>query len=353
MKAQAIKAAASPALELTEAMRLDDQQTDELATGQQLKNGAYTITALRPATQGSFNYDAETKDGTPVTVREFYLTDMCERDGNTVCFNNNADKALYRKLVKGFVNDANYLLSLENPNIAVVSDVFEENRTAYMISQPPAGRNLEEILATTEAPFKPFEIARMASHLFTGLIDIHAFGMLHRDINPKNIVITDKGRAILMADFGTFREDKSRVSKVVSSVMCARKEHAPLEFIFQGSEQNEASDVFSLASVIYQLITGSPPVGCQTRLARVAADEPDPYVPLSGQYNRFDPRFLSSIDSSLELLNEKRIRSATEFLECFVRKNEEDKFLKQRESAMKRRPRKVGFVSSLFKMFRA
>jgi serine/threonine protein kinase len=322
----------------------DCAATDELSCGQSLAKGAYVIARVKRATNCSFNYVATTADGASASIREFYLPDVCQRDGLDMRFKSKDGQKLFRKMVKGFIDDARYLKSLENPHIAVVSDVFEENGTAYMVSAPPEGKTLEDLLAEGKT-FKPVEVARAASHLFSALIEIHSFGMLHRDISPKNIKFDQNGAAVLLADFSTFREDKSKVSQVVSSVLRAQSVHAPLEFIFEGSEQNEASDVFSLASVIYLMMTGNAPVPCQDRLACVAADKPDPYQPLDGAQPAYDAKFLRTIDLSLALLNENRVRSANEFLNCFAKGEAIDQFDKLRLEAARCKPKKRGLLS--------
>lgn len=316
--------------------------TDELAPGFQLAGGAYTIQRVIGLSDSGFNYAALNDDGLEVSIREFFLSDICFRDGVQIKFQKRSDGALFRKLVNGFIDDARYLKSLENPHIAVVADVFEENGTAYMVSAPPAGRTLQDLLDEGRV-FKPVEVARMANQLFGALIEIHTFGMLHRDINPKNIKITDDMNAVLLADFSTFREDKSKVSQVVSSVLRAQSVYAPIEFIFEGSEQNEASDIYSVAAILYQMMTGAPPVSCQDRLAALGKDQPDPYVPVAQTQPRYDAKFLNSVDLSLTLLNEHRIRSATEFLSCFTRHLGET--LRLQNDALDRRPKKRGFFS--------
>ncbi len=320
------------------------EATDELSPSHELADGTYTIQRVIGLSDSGFNYAALDANGHEVSIREFFLTDICYRDDDQVKFQKRSDGALFRKLVNGFIDDARYLKSLENPHIAVVSDVFEENGTAYMVSAPPNGKTLQDLLDEGRV-FKPVEVARMANQLFGALIEIHTFGMLHRDINPTNIKITADSDAVLLADFSTFREDKSQVSRVVSSVLRAQSVYAPIEFIFEGSEQNEASDIYSVGAILYQMMTGAPPVSCQDRLAALGKDLPDPYVPVVKAQPRYDPKFLNSVDLSLALLNEDRIRSATEFLSCFTRHLGET--MKLQNDALDRRPKKRSFFSIL------
>ena len=331
---------------------LTEQNTDELDPGCKLADGAYEIVKATAATPSGFNYDAVDTDGNPVVVREFYLRDICQRDGLILHFNTSADKKLFQKLVRGFVRDAQFLESLKNKHVAHVSNVFEENQTAYMVTDPPAGRTIEQLMKDGRK-FKPAEIARIANNACRALVEVHAFGMLHRDVSPKNLLMANDGNIVLLPDFGTFREDKTRMSRVVSSVLRAKSVHAPLEFIFDGNEQNEASDLYCLASVLYTLITGASPVACQDRLSKVAEGEEDPYVSLEKTVSTFEKQFLLAIDMALALLNEDRIRTATEFLLFSSKESQPEQLSQMRSDAFARKPKEKGIFGffSLFSFF--
>lgn len=288
--------------------------TDELPNETSLKGGEYRITGVHRSTRNSLNYAGATSSGGTVEIKEFYLRDLCKRSELQIQPRDPKDARLLSGLVRSFARDAAFLTTLDSPAVANVQEVFEENGTAYMVSARPGGVPLVDAMADPDVTFSPEEIMRIADDLANALVEIHGFGMLHRDITPANIVLTDEKRAILLPDFGTFREDRSKVSKVVSSVLQSTQDYAPFELAFEDKRQGDGSDIYSMAAVIYHLITGAPPAPSLERLAAVAEQKPDPYTPVEGNADGFETRFLKVVDLALELFLESRVNSATEFM---------------------------------------
>lgn len=287
--------------------------TDELPPSTRLKGGAYRITEVRRSTRNSLSYAGETEDGVGVEIKEFYLRDLCKRVGTQIEVRERKDARVLSGLVRSFARDAAFLTTLDSPAVANVREVFEENGTAYMVSERPDGTALADLMDQPGAGLTPEEIMDVARDLAHALIEIHGFGMLHRDITPANIVLTPEKSAILLPEFGTFREDRSKVSRVVSSVLQSTQDYAPFELAFDHKRQGDGSDIYSMAAVLYHLITGAPPASSLDRLAAVAENEPDPYVKVEGSVEGYNPRFLKVVDFALELFLEARIKSATEF----------------------------------------
>jgi len=290
------------------------QQTDELSISTALKSGEYTIADISSSSKNGYNYVAKTHDGTRVSIKEFYLRDMCRREGEQIRIQDKGDAKVFAGLVKSFTRDAAFLTSLQSDYVANVIDLFEQNGTAYMVSDIPDGEYLSDILMEEKHKFTQKKIERIAQDLARALIEIHGFGMLHRDINPNNIMIAKTGEAILMPDFGTFREDRSSASRVVSSVLQSAQNYAPFELTFDDARQGDGSDVYCVAAVVYHLITGAAPAPSLDRIAAVAANDPDPFVQLEGNAKGYNERFLKAMDMSLELFFDNRIHSATEMM---------------------------------------
>ena len=273
-----------------------------------------SITGVHRSTRNSLNYNGETSAGDQVEIKEFYLRDLCKRSGLEIQARNPKDARMLSGLVRSFARDAAFLTTLDSPAVADVHEVFEENGTAYMVSARPGGTTLDNLIADPSFELSPKDIMRVADDLAHALVEIHGFGMLHRDITPGNIVLTEEKRAILLPDFGTFREDRSKVSRVVSSVLQSTQDYAPFELAFDDKRQGDGSDVYSMAAVIYHLMAGAPPASSLDRLAAVAEKNPDPYVPVAGNTKGFDEQFLKVVDLALELFLESRIGTATEFM---------------------------------------
>ncbi len=290
------------------------RQTDELAVSTTLQGGEYTISDIKGSSNNSYNYHAKTSDGTSVAIKEFFLRDMCRREGNNIQIPAKADAKIFNSLVKTFLRDATFLTSLDSEHLASVLDLFEENGTAYMVKSIPEGELLADLIVDPSRKFTPKQITSIANDLARSLVEVHGFGMLHRDITPSNIMITKDGSAVLLPDFGTFREDRSNASRVVSSVLQSAQHYAPFELTFDDARQGDGSDIYCVAAVVYHLITGEPPAASLDRVAAVAANDPDPYVPLEGSHKKFDDRFLKAMDMSMELFYDSRVHSATELM---------------------------------------
>lgn len=286
--------------------------TSELAISETLRGDKYTISELKPSSANGNNYVARTPDNETVLIKEFFLRDLCMRNGNDIVVRQKADQKLFKGLVAGFIKDARFLTTLESAFLATVREVFEQNGTAYMVTNPPKGVLLAEVI--DKAKYTPEQIKGFASQLAHALIEVHGFGMLHRNICPDNIMIENDEQAVLLPDFGTFREDRSSESRIVSSMLRSADHYAPYEVTFEDARQGDGSDLFSLASVIYHMITGAAPIQSLDRVAKLAEGKVDPYVELQKKDKKYGRNFLLAVDMSLELFIEKRVQSATEFL---------------------------------------
>jgi serine/threonine protein kinase len=90
--------------------------------------------------------------------------------------------------------------------------------------------------------------------------------------------------------------------------------YSPQEFYIEGSQQGPSSDLYALGATFYHVLTGAPPPNSHARLAAVASNDVDPYIPLTGRSDLFAPEFLSAIDRALSIFPKDRPQSAFEWL---------------------------------------
>jgi len=143
---------------------------------------------------------------------------------------------------------------------------------------------------------------------------VHSEDLLHRDLSPDNILINKWGNPILI-DFGAAREEASKKTRVMSSVLVVKDGYSPQEFYFAGSTQTASSDLYALGATFYHLIAGEAPPNSQARVAEIAVKNPDIYVPLAGRFPDYEDLFLEAIDRAMEIAAKDRFQSATEWLE--------------------------------------
>ncbi|KPQ12879.1 MAG: Serine/threonine protein kinase [Rhodobacteraceae bacterium HLUCCA09] len=194
-----------------------------------------------------------------------------------------------------------------------VRDVFEENGTAYMALDYIDGRDLHDVIEQETWRLDPDTVREIAVQLLDAIGHVHGMGMLHRDISPDNILLTHDDTPILI-DFGAARDSAWRKSRVLSTLHVVKDGYSPQEFYLQAGEQSPASDLYSLAASLYRAITGDPPVFSHRRLAAIAERRPDPYVPLEGTADGYDPAFLRMIDTALAVFARDRVQSAADWL---------------------------------------
>jgi serine/threonine protein kinase len=219
-----------------------------------------------------------------------------------------------RSFVENFVEEARSLARLVHPNIVGVHQVFEDNDTAYMAIDFVNGRDLHEILESSDQPFTPAEIVSMLKKMLSAVEFIHQVGILHRDISPDNILVDKSGNPVLI-DFGAASEQAARSTRVLTGRRVIKEGYSPQEFYLTGADQSQSSDLYSLAATFYHVITGKAPPESPRRLARVAESKTDPYDPLAGRFTGYPTGFLELIDKALRVLPKDRIQSAGDWLE--------------------------------------
>jgi len=137
---------------------------------------------------------------------------------------------------------------------------------------------------------------------------------MHRDLSPDNILINKWGNPILI-DFGAAREEASKKTRVMSSVLVVKDGYSPQEFYFAGSTQSPCSDLYALGATFYHLISGEAPPNSQTRVAEVAVKNPDPYEPLAGRFPEYEDLFLEAVDRAMQIAAKDRFQTAAEWLD--------------------------------------
>ncbi|MCB2093143.1 MAG: protein kinase [Rhodobacteraceae bacterium] len=291
-----------------------DGFVDELDPGTKLMNGQYTIT--RFLNNGGFGITYLAKDSLDrdVVIKECFPNAFCRRSQTLVAARSRAHQGELRAVVKLFVQEARNLSKLIHPNIVGVHQVFEDNGTAYMAIDYIKGRDLLQLIEDDNVTLHPEHIVQMARKMISAVGFVHDHSVLHRDISPDNILLTDTGEPILI-DFGAAREQASKKSRALTALRVVKDGYSPQEFYIAGSEQGPWSDLYALAATFYHLISRETPVNGQLRLSALAQGKPDPYVPLAGRVAGYPDGFLEAIDKAMQTLPRNRVQTAHEWLQ--------------------------------------
>ncbi|WP_404389471.1 serine/threonine-protein kinase [Humibacillus xanthopallidus] len=155
------------------------------------------------------------------------------------------------------MREARITARLEHPNAVPVFDVVDHEGQPCLVMQYVPSRSLHEILRA-EGTLAPVRVAKVGAQVGAALAAAHAAEIVHRDVKPGNILITDDGTA-LITDFGISRAfgDASLTS---TGMLTGTPAYLAPE-VARGASSTPASDVFSLGSTLYAAVEGTPPFG--------------------------------------------------------------------------------------------
>ena len=297
-------------------MALDTSETmtansfgDELLPGTTLFHGQYRITRFINSGGFGITYLAKDSLDRDVVIKECFSSAFCRRTDTRVRARSKGTREHMSKIVKAFLNEARALASLKHPNIVGVHQVFEDNDTAYMVLDYIRGSDLLEIIEDRRTALVPDQIVAIASKLVSAIDYIHSNGLLHCDISPDNIFITEQGEPILI-DFGAARRGASGETQKFSGLSVVKDGYSPHELYAPGGNSGPWSDIYALAASLHHAITGVAPENCQSRLSAKAEKRPDPLKPLAGTVAGYPRGFLESIDTAMSVVPAARFQTA-------------------------------------------
>ncbi|HLE83751.1 MAG TPA: serine/threonine-protein kinase, partial [Thermoanaerobaculia bacterium] len=150
---------------------------------------------------------------------------------------------------------------LSHPNIVTVYDVIEGSGGAFSIAMEYVkGRSLAELLAESGRP--DFERAvDWISQAAAALDHLHAMGLVHRDVKPANLLLTEDGR-VKLTDFGIARSGPAEGAQDEDAVLGTPGYMAPEQIL--GREATPRTDVWSLTVVLYEMLLGERPFAGRT-----------------------------------------------------------------------------------------
>ena len=154
-----------------------------------------------------------------------------------------------------FLRESQLAASLDHPSIVPVYDAGEEDDLLYIAMACVEGSDLKTLLAE-DGPLPLRRALRIAGQIASALDAAHARGLVHRDVKPANVLVGEDDRAFL-SDFGVVKELASNGTTRTGSFIGTIEYSAPEQI--EGREVDARTDVYSLACVLYECLTGTPP----------------------------------------------------------------------------------------------
>lgn len=244
-----------------------------------------------------------------IAIKEFYPEQYCARgqDGVTVTVTDERLQPRFQRGLQQFLAEARSVAALhEVRGVVEVSNFFEENGTGYMVMEYLEGMDVKTILQKS-GDKKDYEWSRrvILTVLYT-LREIHKRGVIHRDIAPDNIFVTDEG-IIKLIDFGAAKNESALEN---SSDVMLKVGYAPIEQYKREFPQGPYTDLYAVAALFYRMLTGQKPIPAHERL------EHDALIPPSEMGISLPHQAELAIMVCLNVTPEYRLQSAQEFMEA-------------------------------------
>src|SRR6266700_2280122 len=218
-----------------------------LTPGSRLQGGRYVIKKiLGEGGMGAALLATDLRlDGKSVVIKEL--------------ISDNTDPAKRQEDVRNFKREVATLAHLDHPLIPNVTDHFQEGPRYFMVQEYVEGENLEERMDRVNQPMKEREALGYASQVLDILdyLSQETPPIVHRDINPANIIIVTKDKRAHLVDFGIARADVARNAQRKQTSALGTPGYAPPEQ-YQGMA-DPRSDLYALAATLHHVLTNRDP----------------------------------------------------------------------------------------------
>ena len=248
-----------------------------------------------------------------VAIKEYFPSSISERDSEDTVVPIDSDAEEVHALgLKKFVEEAKLLWNLStptrHPNIVSVRSLFEIHGTAYMVMDFEDGVSLSKMLKKGQK-FNERSLWNIVQPIAEGLARAHRVGVLHRDIKPPNILITEDSRPVLI-DFGSARFEAAEATS--TKVTFHTPPYAAIEQYVKTYPQGPWTDIYALGVVLYECITGEKPPEV---LERLHAGLGKPLA--DSKWPGYSKKFLSAVDQAMTIKPNERPQSIAEWLALF------------------------------------
>ena len=224
--------------------------------------GGYRV--IRKLAAGGFGIVYLAVDGTgqKVALKEYLPASLAAREpGHLMPVVPSEKQSLYRLGLKSFFEEGRALAQIAHPSVVSVLNFFRENETVYMVMNYLEGNSLQDFIVTARElkrpkVFRESTIRSLFDEVLRGLRIVHQHKMLHLDIKPANIFITEDNKAVLI-DFGAAREVLNKEGNFVRPMYTPG--FAAPEMYKRNASLGPWTDIYAVGACIYASMQGYPP----------------------------------------------------------------------------------------------
>lgn len=256
--------------------------------GQKLQGGKYTLE--KKLGQGGFavTYLAKDTNNNQVVIK--------------ILSNTDSDTCDFDKYQQNFVNEALKLKGCQHPHIVKVYELIKQGDLWGMVMEYIEGENIHN----QPLPLLESEALLYIHQIGDALKVVHNNGLLHRDVNPNNIMVRAGKSEVVLIDFGIAREFSPHITQTHTAYWTPF--YAPPEQYNPRAKRGAYTDIYSLAATLYKLLTGKEPEAAVSRAIGC------PLAPPKELNQNISDRVNQAILQGMELVPENRPQSMQEWL---------------------------------------
>ncbi|NLY82701.1 MAG: Stk1 family PASTA domain-containing Ser/Thr kinase [Clostridiales bacterium] len=213
--------------------------------------------------------------------------------------------------VENFKRESQSAAGLSHPNIVGVYDVGREGNINYIVMELIEGKTLSEVIAE-EAPMDYKKVIDITKQLASALKSAHNNNIIHRDVKPHNILITEDGTAKL-ADFGIAKAVNDATLTTNNSIIGSVHYFSPEQA--RGNYVDERSDIYSLGIVMYEMLTGKVPFDADNPVSIALKHINDEIIPPTQLVRGIPPALERTVLKATDKFQSNRCKSAEELIE--------------------------------------
>ncbi|MEU6666736.1 serine/threonine-protein kinase [Streptomyces sp. NPDC046727] len=186
---------------------------------------------------------------------------------------------------KRFIHESQVAASIDHPHIVPVFEAGETDGVLYIAMRYVSGSDLRHLL-DVRGPLPPPDAVRIAAQVASALDAAHEHGLVHRDVKPGNILVaegadSDHPEHVYLTDFGLTKKSLSLTGFTSVGQFVGTLDYVAPEQI-SGRPVDGRCDVYGLACVVYETLTGRPPFQRDDDMALLWAHQYDEPPPPSG-----------------------------------------------------------------------